>query len=172
MNTITNKSGCADIIELYRIDPVTGEWDKKVETNNNPSILQKLMCKLGLLNVAGDALTDYAINDLSTYLSTKYTYVSVGTDGTNGDIFSYSELLAPVMTRTAATVSITTTYSTNDTVQYTAIITSNGDYALKEAGLFTASTSGYMGARQTFYEWNVVNGEVFGMIWKIINTRG
>jgi hypothetical protein len=29
-----------------------------------------------------------------------------------------------------------------------------------------------MGARQTYYNWDIESGENFGAIWKIINNRG
>jgi len=167
----------SDKFELHRIDCDIGDWDPnkskpEVTTLNNPNILQKILCKLGICNYAGDALTNYALSDLSTYLSTKYIYCSVGTDGTNGTTYTYTNLIAPVMSRVATTNAVTTTYTTNDTVTYTAVFTSDGDYTLKEAGIHDALTSGNMGARQTYYDWTVSNGDNFGAIWKIINNRG
>lgn len=166
----------SDVFELHRIDDLNSDWwnDKpEVVTKNNPNIIQKLLCRLGLRNYAGDALTNYALADLSTYLSTKYLYCSVGTSGIDGTTYTYGDLLAPAMARVATTNAITTTYTTNDTAQFTAVFTSDGDYTLQEAGLHTtlAATTG-MGARQTFYNWDITNGENFGGIWKIINNRG
>jgi hypothetical protein len=174
MANITN-TGFHDKLELYRIDK-HGRWDLEVETVKKPSVFQKLKCRVGLGNMADDALTNYAINDLAAYLSTKYTYVSVGTDATLGTDYTLNELVAPVMTRVAATKSFMNTYGTDvllpDTAVYTSIMTSSGDYTLRESGLHTTITGGYMGARQTYYNWVVANGETFGMIWKIINSRG
>lgn len=170
-NTIIENTGFSDVFSLHRIDKY-GNWGKpKVETNNNPNVLQRILCKLGILNYAGDALTNYALGDLSTYLSTKYLYCSVGIDGTSSTDYTLTDLKSPVMARVATTNTVTTTYTTNDTVQFTAIITCDGDYTLAEAGLHTTLTSGSMGARQTYYNWAVTNGETIGAIWKIINNR-
>jgi len=172
---MNDKAKCQDIIELYRISD-NGEWNKSLETNNHPSILQRILKSLGLYNCAGDALTNYAINDLAVYTASKYIYASVGIDGTSGTNYGYTDLKSPVMTRWSVTPSIVNTYSSDpllpDTVQYAIMATSTGDYTLQEAGLHTTLTGGYMGSRQTFGNWPVVNGETFGMIWKIIYGRG
>jgi putative Ca2+/H+ antiporter (TMEM165/GDT1 family) len=76
------------------------------------------------------------------------------------------------MTRVLCTKSFATTYSTNDTAVFTGIATASGDYTLCEFGLHTAITAGNMGARQTSCTWDVVNGETFGMIWRIVASRG
>ncbi|MFA5760457.1 MAG: hypothetical protein WC877_01690 [Dehalococcoidales bacterium] len=175
-NIIPEVSSLTDKFELHRIDDINSDWwnnKPEVETVNNPNILQKLLCRLGVRNYAGDALTNYALADLSTYLSTKYLYCSVGIDGTNGTTYTYTNLISPVMARVATTNALTTTYTTNDTVTYTAVFTADGNYTLKEAGLHVslAGTTD-MGARQTFYDWDITSGENFGGIWKIINNRG
>lgn len=117
------------------------------------------------------AVTNYFLTDQAAYQIAKYLYCSVGTDGTNGSVYTYSDLITPVMSRVATTNTTTTSYITNDTAQFLAVITCDGDYVLQEAGLHTASTSGYMGARQTFASWSVENGERIGAIWEIINNR-
>jgi hypothetical protein len=175
MSRISDGATCTDKLELYRIED--GEWIKEVETNNTPSVLQRALMKLGLYNCAGDAMTNYALHDLALYTSTKYVYASVGTTGTNGTNYTYDDLLYPVMTRFTATPALVNTYSTEptthpDTVQYTIIATSDGDYTLAEAGLHTTLTGGNMGSRQVFGSWSVTTGETFGMIWKIIYGRG
>jgi len=171
---ITENFGLFDTFELHRIDD-DGVWDLKpeVKTKNRLNVFDKLFCKLGLRNYAGDALMNYALADLSTYLSTKYPYCSVGIDGTDSTTYTYTNLKSPAMARVATTNAVTTTYVTNDTVTYTAVFTSDGDYTLQEAGLHIdlAGLTG-MGARQTYYNWAVTNGENFGAIWKIINNRG
>lgn len=176
-----SKYGLIDKFELYRIS--NGKWDLEVETCNKPSVFTKLMCKMGLKNIAGDALTNYAINDLAVYLHGKYSYTSVGTNvtgnsgsGTPGTDYTLTDLDTPVLTRVAATKSYESTYNTDplypDTTVYTSVMTSTGDYTLKEAGLHTTLTGGYLGARQVFSSWDITNGETFGTIWKIINSRG
>jgi hypothetical protein len=167
--------GFSDTFKLCLLDK-NGNPDienPEVVTKNNLTWLDQLLCKLKLRNYAGDAVMNYFLSDISTYLSTKYLYCSVGTDGTNGSTYTYTDLIAPVMTRVATTNTISTTNVTNATVNFTAIFTASGDYTLLEAGLHTtlAGTTG-MGARQIFYDWDVTNGQKFAGIWEIINNRG
>lgn len=168
-------TSCEDKLEIYRINK-DGSWKLEVETNNHPSLWCKFLKFLGLKNYAGDALTNYAINDLAVHTGNKYTYASVGIDGSSSSNFDLNDLVSPVMTRTSAVIGYTSTYSTNatypDTVVYTIVMTATGDYTLQEAGLHTAATSGYMGSRQTFSNWSVTNGESFALVWKIVYGRG
>jgi hypothetical protein len=50
-------------------------------------------------------------------------------------------------------------------------MTSDNNYTLRESGLFSSATNGEMGARQTFYDWNVSEGEEFGFVWKVVFGR-
>ena len=117
------------------------------------------------------AMTDYAVADFATYISDKYDYGSVGTDGTDGTDYTLNDLKTPVMTRLAFTKSFDTTYSVNDTAILTAITTATNDYTLAEFGIHDASTGGNMGARQVG-SWAVTSGETFGIIWRIVVSRG
>ena len=168
---VDSKGAFIDKLELYRID-VDGNWNKDIETNVNLSLTEKISKFLGIYKCIDDALTDYAIADFATYISAKYGYASTGTDGTDGDVYTFNDLKSPVMTRTKCTKSIDTTYSTNDTAVFTAIVTASGGYTLTEFGLHDAETDGNMGARQVSCTWSVTNGEVFGMIWRVIASRG
>ena len=160
----------ADRLELYRIKD--GEWTLEMQTEVNLPWWKKVGKALGFYKCIDDALTNYAIQDFATYIHDKYGYASCGTDGTDGDVYTYTDLKTPVMTRVACTKAYATTYTTNDTVVYTAITTATSDYTLTEFGIHDALTSGNMGARQTSCTWDVVNGETFGMIWRIVVSRG
>lgn len=166
---------CIDKLKLCRIKNGVIQ-DPDIETNNNPSLWQRILMWLDLYKCAGDAFTNYMINQLAVYTAGKLLYASVGTTGTGGSTYTYSDLIAPVMTREAATISYVSTYNTDptypDTVRYTIVMEATGDYDLKEAGLHTAATVGYMGSRQTFPAWAVTNGESFAMVWDIIYGRG
>lgn len=180
-----SKSAFIDKLELYRIDsraidgsrPVTESelikrGTKDIETKVYLNPLEKVLKALGLYRCIDDALTDYAVSDFATYISTTYGYASVGLDGTDGTDYTLNDLKSPVMSRVLCTKSFDTTYSTNDTAVFTAITTATSDYTLNEFGLHTALTGGYMGARQVSCTWPVVNGETFGMIWRIVASRG
>ncbi len=161
----------ADRLELYRIT-TDGEWQLEMQTEVNIPWHKKVLKALGLYKCIDDALTDYAIQDFATYTLLTYGYAGVGIDGTNGTVYTYNDLLSPVMTRVECTKSVDTTYVTNDTAVFTAITTATNDYTLTEFGLFDALTAGHMGARQTSCTWPVTNGETFGMIWRIVVSRG
>jgi hypothetical protein len=154
--------GIIDRVKLYDIDD-DDVWHLKVATD-------PVLCNAGT-TCANDAVTNYFLSDQAAYQISKYLYCSVGISDASGSDYTLNDLVSPVMTRTATTNTQTTTYTTNDTAQYLAVITCDGDYTLTETGLHTTATSGYMGARQTFYNWSVVNGQRIGAIWEIINTR-
>lgn len=161
LNSTIESVTISDRLELYRI--VDNEWILEVHTDNE-------LC--GQPGFAGDAVTDYFLSAQATDQSIRYTHCSIGTDGTDGSVYSLNELKYPVLNpRIATTNSVGTTNVTNDTSQFMAVIECTGDWILQESGLFTAATGGFMGARQTYYDWEVDNGETIGIIWKIINNR-
>ena len=166
---------CIDTLEAYTID-AEGAWHKEFETNNNPSLWQRLLKWLGLYKCAGDALTNYAINELATHTGETYFYGSVGTSFASSTDYSLTDLVSPVMARELATVSYVSTYNTDpaypDTVQYTIVMIATEDATLREAGLHSTLTGGYMGSRQTFTDWAITNGQSFAMVWKITYGRG
>lgn len=128
------------------------------------------------------ALTDYALNDFSNYLLTKYHYMSLGESDADSLLTNHTSLVAEVAAlRTAVATSITNTYSTNptypDTAQFISIITNStgSDKYLEEAGLQVAAygaVTDHLGSRQTFSSWTIANGETVGIIWKIVPSRG
>lgn len=166
-----SKGAFTDKLELYRIDS-SGTWSKDLETKVYLNPLQRVMKALGLYRCIDDALTDYAIEDIAWYLMSKYGYASVGIDGSDGTVYTLTDLKSPVMTRATCSKSFDTTYTTNDTAVFTAITTATSDYTLTEFGLHDAETDGNMGARQVSCTWDVTNGETFGMIWRIVASRG
>lgn len=167
-----------DELKLFRIDDPTcieydpNHWSLDLKTEYKLSPMQKVLKALGLYRCIDDALTDYAIQDFATYIHDKYGYASVGIDGTSGTDYTLTDLKSPVMSRVLCTKSYDTTYITNDTAVFTAITTADSAYTLCEFGLHDASTAGHMGARQVSCTWDVVNGETFGMIWRVVPSRG
>lgn len=166
-----------DSISIYNYDPITGEiGDKVLETNTSPSILQKLMCKLGFYKYANDILMNEGLVDIAAWISSRYSYIGVGTDGTNPSVTTYHNLISPVMARSLATKSITTTYVANDTAQFIGIFTPGSSYTILETGIFkdlTTSVSDVMLCRQTISGgWSVTAGQSFVVVWQIICARG
>lgn len=97
-------------------------------------------------------------------------YIAVGT-GTNafaaGDTALQTETAASGLTRAQGTVSLVTTTTTNDTAQVTKTFTVTGTVAVTESGVFNASSSGTLLARQVFSAINVLNGDTLQMTWKV-----
>lgn len=173
-----SKGAVIDELKLFRVDDSRyrtydpDHWKLEMKTEYSLSPLQKVMKALGLYKCIDDALTNYAVSDFATYISTKYGYASVGIDGTDGTNYTLTDLKSPVFTRVACTKAYETTYSPSDTAVFTGITTATSTETLTEFGLHDASTSGNMGARQTSCTWDVVDGETFGMIWRVVCSRG
>jgi len=121
-------------------------------------------------------LQNVGISDITAWISSRYTYCQTGTDGSGSSTTTYTNLVAPVGTRVTCTKSIETTYTTNDTATFVAIITSSGDYTINEAGIFkdlTTSGTDVMLSRQVLTSpITVVTSQNYGIIWKVISARG
>lgn len=165
-----SKGAVIDKLELYRIENDT--WKLDLVTEYNIPWYKRILKYFGLYRCIDDALTNYAVQDIVDYLYTKYSYASVGIDGTEGTNYDLTDLKSPVMGRFLCTKSIGTTYATDDTLILTSIVTATGDYTLTEFGIHDVETAGNMGARQTSCTWDVVNNETFGMIWRFVVSRG
>lgn len=91
-----------------------------------------------------------------------FTYIAIGT-GTNaaaiGDTTLQTEITTNGGQRAAATVSLVTTDTTNDTARAVVTFTFTGSFAVTEAGLLNASSSGTLLNRQVFSAVNVVSGD-------------
>lgn len=97
-------------------------------------------------------------------------YIAVGTGTTAaaaGNTALETEITDSGLARAAATVSNVTTTTTNDTEQFVKTFTVTGTKAVTEEGLFDASSSGNMLARQVFSAVNVVNGDSLQITHKI-----
>lgn len=154
------KPGLLNYLAAYglRIPFLTGTWGDRRFISN------------GITN-AGRAVVSGLINGSGTPAA--FTYVAVGT-GVVGfsasDTALGTESAASGLTRAAGSVSLVTTSITNDTAQITKTFTVTGSVAVTEAGLFNASSSVTLLARQTFSAINVVNGDSLAVTWKIQNT--
>lgn len=95
-------------------------------------------------------------------------YVALGS-GSPGSNALGSELSSNGSARAAATVTSQTTTTTNDTVQLYKLFTFTGTIAsITEEGLFDASSTGNMGASQTFSSIAAENGDTLEITHKII----
>lgn len=165
-----------DKLEIYSIDEM-GHWNLEMETVYKKSAFERLGSIFKKKPCIDDALTNYGINDIAQHISSKYLYASIGISDSSPTDYTLNDLVSPVMTRMTTTNSLVNTYSLDanypDTAQFVVIVESDSTYDLIEYGIHTASTAGYMGARQVAStEFSVTSGETFGMIWKVICGRG
>ncbi len=104
---------------------------------------------------------------------TAFSYLAVGTSATAvsaGQTTLVAEITDTGLARAAATVSRTTTNSTNDTSQLTYTWTASGTKTIEEVGYFNASSAGTMGGRALTGSMVVVNGSQMVATYKIIHT--
>ncbi len=164
-----------DTLSVYKVNSA-GEFTEKIfETVNHPTLIQRIKRKLGLCNYADDILMNEGLADIAAWLATRYDYMGVGTSATGPSTVTYHDLVAPAFTRVSVSTSIETTYTADDTVVFTGVFTAASSTSLYEAGIFkdaTTSVTDVMLCRQTFAAYPVIATESFGIIWKVICSRG
>lgn len=142
------------------VQPFLGFWaDKRVVAN--------------LVTSAGKAAIASRINGAgSEALFDKIGWGTGTTSAAVGDTALQTEKDAggtnsSVHVISSATCSRVTTSVTNDTAQMVGTATATGTIAITESGVFNASTSGTLLARQVFTAVNVVSGDSIQFTWKI-----
>lgn len=99
-----------------------------------------------------------------------FDYIAIGT-GTSSAAAGNTTLETEITTnggqRAQGTASRITTSVTNDTAQVQKTFTFTGSFAVTEAGLLNAASSGVLLARQVFSAVNVVSGDSLQITWKI-----
>lgn len=99
-----------------------------------------------------------------------FDYIEVGT-GTTAAAVTDTALETAItdsgLQRATSTNSRVTTDVTNDTAQFVKAYSVTGTKAVTESGVFDASSSGNMLARQVFSAINVVSGDTLTVTWKI-----
>ena len=78
-----------------------------------------------------------------------------------------TEIIDTGLARASATCTQTTTSTTNDTAQWVKSWSVSGSKAVTESGIFDASSSGNLLARQTFSAINVASGDTLQFTWKV-----
>lgn len=107
-----------------------------------------------------------------------FTYIALGSGNTAAaatDTALQTELTDDGFARTAATVSLTTTTTTNDTLQLSKQFTFTGSVSttVNEVGIFNASSSGTMLSRSVLTTGKSVDtsGETITVTYKLIASR-
>lgn len=97
------------------------------------------------------------------------TYLEVGTGTTAaaaGNTALETAITDSGLARAAATVSLVTTTTTNDTLQLLKSWSVSGTKAVTECGAFNASSAGSMLGRQVFSAINVISGDTLQITYK------
>lgn len=124
--------------------------------------IPNLIVNAGKAAMAGLFLEDVAVD--------AFDYIALGTGTTAaaaGDTALESEITTGGGERAQATGTRMTTAVTNDTSQLEATFNFTGSHAVTESGVFNASSSGDMAARQVFDVLNVSNGDQLTVRWRI-----
>jgi hypothetical protein len=127
-----------------------------------------------VLTKIGEAITADRVGAAGTY-TTQPKYCGHGHGATGAArtaISTDTALTTEVDTRATGVVSLVTVTDTNDTYQAVGTISVGGTYAIDEAGLFDASSSGNMFTSATFNVLNVVSGNSIAYTWKVSYIHG
>lgn len=120
-----------------------------------------------LITDAGRAGVAGLINGVT---ATTFRYIGIGTGATAaavGDTTIQTEITTNGGIRALGTCTRVTTTVTNDTAQVVLTFAFTGTFAVTEAGLLDAVTTGVLLARQVFSAINVVTGDSLQITWKI-----
>src|SRR5574343_487215 len=95
-----------DRVEYRRVN-IDGSIDMSpegliMETNNNPSIIQRIKRWLGWYKCIDDAMMNWGIQQLAVSVYDTYDYISFGTSASSPADYTLTDLVAPIMTRIRA----------------------------------------------------------------------
>lgn len=137
------------------ISPFLGYWSSEKKVRN-------------LVTTVGKALVAGRINGSGAPAAA--TFIAVGTGTTAaaiGDTALQTETATSGLSRVAATASLITVTTTNDTAQLTTTFTVSGTVAVTESGVLNAASVGTLLCRQVFTAINVISGDSLAITWKV-----
>lgn len=121
-----------------------------------------------LVTTVGKALVAGRINGSGSPAAATYIAIGTGTTAANvADTTLETEITTGGGERAAGTVSLVTTDTTNDTARVTYTFTFTSSFAITEAGLLNAASSGTLLARQVFSAINVISGDTLAITWNL-----
>lgn len=107
------------------------------------------------------------LTDITGY---KFDWIAIGTVATTAAATQTAlagELTTGGGARKTATGTLVTTTVTNDTAQLEVTFSFTASHTIRETGIFTALSSGTMGARQTMSAVSVSSGDSLTVRWKV-----
>lgn len=143
------KTGLLNYVAAYgvQIPLITGHYTYSMRGEN-------------LVTNAGKAGVASRINGSGSEAAFTYTAIGIGTTAAAAaDTTLESEITTNGGQRASATVSRVTTDVTNDTARHVKTFTFTGSFAVTEAGILNAASSGVLLNRNVFSAVNVVSGD-------------
>jgi hypothetical protein len=143
------------------------------ETFKPESLEHRIRRFLGLDQCLGnDLILDAGIADVADMILDRYDYISVG-NGTTVPAHDDTELESEVLTRAAADKSQSSTFFTDDTIEFRGEFTPDINVAVSESGIhLTATPSGDICfARETFVPMQWYADVAVEVAWEIILMR-
>lgn len=120
-----------------------------------------------LITTTGKALTAGRINASGAPAAVTYLAVGIGTTAANAaDTALEDEIVDSGLERAAATCTLVTTTTTNDTAQLVKSWSVTGSKAVTECGAFNDATTGTILGRQVFSAINVISGDTLAITYK------
>ena len=137
------------------ISSLFGSWVEKMRLSN-------------LITTTGKAGIAARINGTSSPAAYDYVAIGTGTTAANiADTTLETEITTGGGERAQGTPSVTTTDTTDDTATVVKTFTFSSSFAVTEAGLLNAASSGVLAARQVFSAVNVVSSDTLQVTWNI-----
>lgn len=128
---------------------------------------QDKMVVKNLVTTVGKALAAGRLNGSGAPAAATYLAVGTGTTpAAAGDTTLEAEIVDSGLERAAATVSLVTTTTANDTAQLLKSWSVTGTKAVTECGALNASSNGTLLGRQVFSAINVVNTDTLQITYK------
>lgn len=167
-----NSFGMKDRLDIQVYDG-TGRRIAHRTTYNPDSIVHRIRKILGLDKcLANDLITNGGLADVADMIMDRYDYMSVGTGTTTPEVDD-TELESQILTRSACSKSLTTTYYTDDTITFTGTFVPEYDVEISECGihLLSGASGDVMFARETFTPVSCISGYNVQIAWQVILTR-
>lgn len=161
-----------DRLVVRRIDD-NGNIINERRTFDNTSIWDRILRELGITRCfADDLVTNAGLADVAALIRDRYDYMSIGTGFTPPEVTD-TQLESEIYVRALCTKTLSTTFSTDDTVVFTGSFLPPYNIEVSECGLHTTAgpTNDILFARETFKPIEFVADQTTQLVWSVILTR-
>lgn len=160
------KDNCKLTDKLWIIAERDGEVIYSASPACEMGIIERILALFGRLHCTGDLIPTVALEHMAQTWIDDFGYAAYGT-GAVAPAMTNTTLGAEVARKAVDSVELITTDYTNDTARFSVQFTIGGTYAITEFGIFTASSGGTLGSRQTFAPINLIANDKLNMILEI-----